>query len=234
MADLQHRDIRRCIMSAQLWLSSTTDTQAHETKVELDPHTEEEALPPLVLKGGCPANSSMSWLLTKQLGVEVYSWTGSSACRGLLLSVGAAHLSAQKHCAMQQQGIDIIYPLYEEQLRRMSESKEESRTASSSALPKEQTDGSQAAAAVKEQLKLLLWCSGQMSSLDIISGPCSKHCSHPSNVKPWWSVSEQDSLLDDHRDAAVDSQVGTNACGTPRCSIVPVYSMVHSLQLKPR
>lgn len=215
MADLQHRDIRRCILSAQLWFSSAASTRAcdNESKVEPGPHAEEQPLSSSKMN----TNPTVSWLLSNQLGVEVYNETGGSACDpegsgrpGL--SVGAAHRAAQKHCAMQQQGIDIIYPLYEEQLRRMSESKAESKSVSSSLLPNEQNDGSQAAVAVTEQLKALLWCSSQMSSLDTISNACSKRHSCPSNVAPWWSVREQDSLVDDHRDTAVDSQVRTNVC----------------------
>ena len=226
MADLQHRDIRRCIMNAQLWFNSAATTHApnKESKAGPDPHSEEQALLSSKLKDRRHTNRKVSWLLSGQLGVEVCGETSDNMCNeenssGLGMSVGAAHLCAQKHSAMQQQGIDVIYHLYEEQLRRMGDSHTDSSRASSLPLSKEQIGVSQTDAAVKEQLQALLWCSSQMSSLDIISGARCKQCSHPSNVTPWWSVSEQDSLVDDHSDTAVDSQVRASGLVPPYCGM---------------
>ena len=241
MADLQHRDIRRCIMNAQLWFNSAATTHApnKESKAGPDSHSGEKALPSSKLKDGRHTNRRVSWLLTGQLGVEVCGETSDSVSNeenssDLGMSVGAAHLCAQKHSAIQQQGIDVIYHLYEEQLRRMGDSHTDSSSrASSLPLSKEQIGVSQTDAAVKEQLKALLWCSSQMSSLDIISDARCKQRSHPSNFTPWWSVSQQDSLVDDHSDTAVDSQVRTNRLVLPTVACVCLFTF-STLQLKPR
>ena len=239
MTDLQHGDIRRCIMNAQLWFSFTTNMQAHggrdKDETEPVPQSEENVLLSSELQDNCTAAPSSTWLLTRHLGVEVYNDTGSECSQGgstgLGLSVRTADLAARKHSAMQQQGIDVIYPLYEKQLMRLGGSKDEERRVPSCSLPEEQTDGTVSAVTVKEQMKSLLWCSSQMSSLDVIRDASSKWYSHPSNVTPWWSVDEQDSLIDDHRNTAIESQVRANVCSMRvallRISCVCACSMVH-------